>query len=217
MISFLEEDFVFTHKQVSTDHTISELGPGDGISWPQYTITFPKSAQVGVPFDVVYDYAFVIPDEETGSYVDFDEQCAEYRCGKMMFAANVSDNVDIVSDGWEYFNETFDSKMIPMRNFTHYQYDQGFDNTQPHQEIFTFVINDPGDDYRIGEINVTLSLNLDDRLYFYVDDSGNVIFDPMMTKKTFEQSVFASSDDPIYGKCCICNRARTRQAARKTL
>ena len=196
LISFLEEDFVFTHKQVSRDHVISELGPGNGLYWPQYTITFPRSAQVGVPFDVIYDYAFAIPDEETGSYVDFNEQCSEYRCGKMIFYTKVSHNVDVVSDGWEQVNETFDSRMIPMRNFTHYYLYPEFDNTQPLQETFTYVINDPGDAYRIGEINLTMTFNRDDLLYFYVDDSGNVIFDPLMTKKTFEQSAFASSDDP---------------------
>ena len=84
LMSILEKDLVFTNKETNPN-AISELGPGNGIHWPIYKVTYPSTAQVGVPFDVIYDYSFVIPDEETGSYVNNNEQCSETICGKMLF------------------------------------------------------------------------------------------------------------------------------------
>ena len=194
LMSILEKDLVFTSKKTN-QNVFSELGHG-GINWPMYNVTFPRTAQVGIPFDVVYDYSFVIPDEETGDYVNFNEQCSENRCGQVYFSAKVSSFVSVESDNLEYFTDTFDQKMIPMRNYTHYQYHPEFDNTQPLQETFTFVINEPDDVYKIGEINVSIKQNNEDLVYFYVDNSGTVIFDPMLKKETFEQSSFAKSDSP---------------------
>ncbi len=196
LMSILETDLVFTHKEIDSD-IISEAGIFGYIKWPKYEVTFPRTAQVGVPFDVVFDYAFVIPDEETGSYVNFNDQCSENNCGHNRFSAKVSSFVDVKSDKLEYFSKTFDQKMIPMRNYTHYQYHPEFNNTKALQETFTFVINEPSDVYRIGEIHVQIQLHHnDDLVYFYVDKKGTVIFDQMMTQDTFDQSLFARSTAP---------------------
>ena len=197
LMSILETNLVFTNKQINPN-IISELGIFNYyLKWPTYEITFPRTGQIGVPFDVVYDYAYVIPDEETGSYENFNEQCLEDTfCSKQSFSAKVSSFVDVESDNLEYFSETFDQKMIPMRNYTTYDYHPEFDNTRPLQEIFTFVINEPDDVYRIGEINVSIHQNNDDLVYFYVDENGTILFDPMMTQKKFAQSSFATSSVP---------------------
>ena len=196
LMSILETDLVFTNKQINSN-VIYESGLSNPLKWPTYEVTFPRTAQVGVPFNVVYDYAYVIPDEETGSYVDFNEQCLESTfCSKQYFSAKVSSFVDVESNNLEYFSETFDQKMIPMRNYTTYDYHPEFDNTRPLQEIFTFIINEPDDVYRIGEINVSINQDNDDLVYFYVDENGTVIFDPLMVKETFEQSSFAISSAP---------------------
>ena len=195
LMSILEKDLVFTNKETNPN-VISELGHRNGINWPIYKVTYPSTAQVGVPFDVIYDYSFVIPDEETGSYVNNNEQCSENRCGKIFFSAKVSDFVSVTSDNLEYFSSRMDVSMNIFRNFTAYTYHPEFDNTQPLQETFTFVINEPDIDYRIGEINVSIKQNKKDLVYFYVGEDGNIIFDPMMKKETFENSSLAKSTAP---------------------
>ena len=195
LMSILEKDLVFTNKETNPN-AISELGPGNGIHWPIYKVTYPSTAQVGVPFDVIYDYSFVIPDEETGSYVNNNEQCTETICEKRFFSAFVSSFVDIESDNLKLFGNKTDVGMTTLRNYTIYTYHPEYDNTQPLQETFTFVINEPDIDYRIGEINVTIKQNRNDLVYFYVGEDGNIIFDPMMKKETFENSSLAKSTAP---------------------
>lgn len=193
LMSILETDLIFIDKEIDSP-ILTSIGPVK--NWPKYEITFPRTAQVGVPFDVVFDYAFVIPDEETGSYENFNDQCNDYSCSLYYFSAKVSSFVNVTSDNLEYRSETFDPNMIPMRNYTHYNYHPEFDNTRALQEKFTFVINEPNIDYRIGEIHVQIQYyHNDDLVYFYVDENGTVIFDPNMTKDTFEQNAFARSSD----------------------
>ena len=198
LMSILEKDLVFTNKNKETNlNVISELGyDANAIIWPIYNVTYPSTAQVGVPFDVVYDYAFVIPDEETGSYVNFNEQCSEFGCGRMHFAAHVSSYVNATSDNLEHVRDHNGGETIPATNRTTYYSYPEFDNTQPLQETFTFVINEPDIDYRIGEINVNMRFNNNDLVYFYVGEDGNIIFDPMMKKETFENSSLAKSTAP---------------------
>ena len=73
LMSILEKDLIFTNKNKETDlNTLSEIGPfGLPEKWPIYNVTYPRTAQVGVPFNVIYNYSFVIPDEETGSLCEF--------------------------------------------------------------------------------------------------------------------------------------------------
>ena len=139
----------------------------------------------------------MIPDEETGIYVNFNEQCSENDCGQMYFSAKVSSFVSVTSDNLEYARDLIDGKTIPMRNYTMYQHHPEFDNTRPLEETFTFVINELDDAYRIGEIHVKIQLwHNEDLVYFYVGEDGNIIFDPMMKKGTFENSSFAKSGVP---------------------
>ena len=178
LMSILEKDLIFTNKNKETDlNTLSELGTlGLQAKWPIYNVTYPRTAQVGVPFDVIYNYSFVIPDEETGSYVNFNEQCTEYRCGQMLFSAIVSSYVNVTSDNLEYDRDLNGGKTIPMTNRTVYEYHPEFDNTQPLEETFTFVINEPDIDYRIGQIQVQMEFSHnDDLVYFYVGEDGNII------------------------------------------
>ena len=203
LMSILEKDLIFTNKNREADlNTISELGNfGLPAKWPIYNVTYPRTAQVGVPFDVIYNYSFVIPDEETGSYVNFNEQCTEYRCGQMLFSAIVSSYVNVTSDKLEYYRDLNGGKTIPMTNSTLYEYHPEFDNTQPLEETFTFVINEPDIDYRIGKIHVQIQTSHnDDLVYFYVGEDGNIIFNPMLKKEIFEQSSLAKSDVPSVTK-----------------
>ena len=104
LMSILEKDLIFTNKTRETDPNklYSLLSHKVTLEWPIYNVTYPRTAQVGVPFDVIYNYSFVIPDEETGSYVNFNEQCSEYGCGRMLFYAKVSSYVNVTSDNLEY-------------------------------------------------------------------------------------------------------------------
>ena len=199
LMSILEKDLIFTNKNKETDlNTLSEIGPfGLPEKWPIYNVTYPRTAQVGVPFNVIYNYSFVIPDEETGSYVNFNEQCPEDGCGRMLFSAKVSSYVNVTSDNLEYDRDFMGGETIPMTNITIYEYHPEFDNTQPLEETFTFVINEPDIDYRIGQIHVQIQTSHhDDLVYFYVGEDGNIIFDPMLKKEIFEQSSLAKSDVP---------------------
>ena len=203
LMSILEKDLIFTNKNEETDlNTLSELGTfGLPAKWPIYNVTYPRTAQVGVPFNVIYNYSFVIPDEETGSYVNFNEQCPEDGCGRMQFYAEVSSYVNVTSDKLEYYRDLNGGKTIPMTNSTLYEYHPEFDNTQPLEETFTFVINEPDIDYRIGKIHVQIQTSHnDDLVYFYVGEDGNIIFDPMLKKEIFEQSSLAKSDVPSVAK-----------------
>ena len=199
LMSILEKDLIFTNKNKETDlntlHTLGNYGLPE--KWPIYHVTYPRTAQVGVPFDVIYNYSFAIPDEETGSYVNFNEQCSENGCGRMQFSAKVSSYVNVTSDNLEYARDLIGGRTIPMTNITIYEYHPEFDNTQPLEETFTFVINEPDIDYRIGKIHVQIQFSHnDDLVYFYVGEDGNIIFDPMMKKEIFEQSSLAKSDVP---------------------
>ena len=203
LMSILEKDLIFTNKNKETDlNTLSESVPfGLPEKWPIYNVTYPRTAQVGVPFNVIYNYSFAIPDEETGSYVNFNEQCSEYGCGRMHFSATVSSYVNVTSDNLEYDRDLNGGKTIPMTNRTVYEYHPEFDNTQPLEETFTFVINEPDIDYRIGQIHVQIQTSHnDDLVYFYVGEDGNIIFDPMLKKEIFEQSSLAKSDVPSVTK-----------------
>ncbi len=51
LMSILETDLVFTNKKINSD-VISEARIFGYIKWPTYEVTFPGTAQVGVPFDV---------------------------------------------------------------------------------------------------------------------------------------------------------------------
>ena len=198
LMSILEKDLIFTNKNEETDrYTLHTLGNFELYKWPIYNVTYPRTAQVGIPFDVIYNYSFAIPDEETGSYVNFNEQCPEDGCGRMQFSAKVSSYVNVTSDNLEYDRDFMGGKTIPMTNVTIYEYHPEFDNTQPLEETFTFVINEPDIDYRIGQIHVQIQLSHnDDLVYFYVGEDGNIIFDPMLKKEIFEQSSLAKSDVP---------------------
>ena len=203
LMSILEKDLIFTNKNKETDlNTLSEsVHFGLPEKWPIYNVTYPRTAQVGVPFNVIYNYSFAIPDEETGSYVNFNEQCSEYGCGRMHFSATVSSYVNVTSDNLEYDRDLNGGKTIPMTNRTVYEYHPEFDNTQPLEETFTFVINEPDIDYRIGQIHVQIQTSHnDDLVYFYVGEDGNIIFDPMLKKEIFEQSSLAKSDVPSVTK-----------------
>ena len=202
LMSILEKDLIFTNKNEETDlNTLHTLRNFELYKWPIYNVTYPRTAQVGVPFNVIYNYSFAIPDEETGSYVNFNEQCHEDRCGRMHFTAIVSSYVNVTSDNLEYARDLNGGKTIPMTNRTVYEYHPEFDNTQPLEETFTFVINEPDIDYRIGKIHVQIqSSHNDDLVYFYVGEDGNIIFDPMLKKEIFEQSSLAKSDVPSVTK-----------------
>ena len=69
------ENITFTTPEINEGTTFS-LGPK---IWPIYNVTFPGTAQVGVPFDVTFEYTYVIPDEDTGRYTHPEMQCTSWR------------------------------------------------------------------------------------------------------------------------------------------
>ena len=178
-------DIVFTNKYIDYQY-------GGTNVWPKYTMTYPSTAKVGVPFDVIYDYSYVIPDEETGSYEDPEDWCPVETCQRHTFEIFTRSYVDILNEGAEFITSGSDVLHLPVRNSTVYGMDAPFDNTMPLQQTFTFVINEPDIDYRIGVIDISIHSSTDERNYFYVDKKGNIFFDPMM-EYNFTQSRFAGT------------------------
>ena len=183
------ENIIFTNSEIE-DKIFGGLGPGK--DWPKYNVTFPGTAQVGVPFDVVYDYTYVIPDEDTKRYTHPEEQCTDWTCEDDSFTISASTFVDVIKEGKVFrSNTTTADNHLPLRNFTNYDYFPEYDNTKVLSEKFTFVINKPNIDYRIGAIVLDFANDFD-YSYFYVDETGKIFFDENLNKERFSTEKLAS-------------------------
>ena len=183
------EHLVITNTEVE-DKAFSGLGPGH--NWPKFEMTFPGTAQVGVPFDVTYDYAYLVPDEDTGRYTHPEIQCTDWTCEQQKFRIGASDYVDIIKEGKVFLNDHTDIWHLPLRNFTNFEYTPVYDNTKPLQEKFTFVVNEPYENYRMGIISISLSERHDGEIHFYVDETGKIFFDKNLKQERFSSEQFAS-------------------------
>ncbi len=83
-------DITFSNNDIQSGFTTGELGIID--FWPKYTIAYPSTAQVGVPFDVVYDYSYVIPDDSL-PYNSLIDLSAVYDDSTVTLSWTDSDNI----------------------------------------------------------------------------------------------------------------------------
>ena len=181
------ENITFTTPEIKEGTTFS-LGPK---IWPIYNVTFPGTAQVGVPFDVTYEYTYVIPDEDTGRYTHPEMQCTSWRCENDVFSMGGSSYVDVIKEGAVSSGKSSDFKHLPMRNYTGYTYTPEYDNTKPLSEKFTFVVNEPDIDYRIGQLGISFS-ERSDGVKFYVDETGKIFFFDYLKHVEFSPEQFRS-------------------------
>ena len=156
---------------------ISELG--NPFFWPQYTISFPNIAHVGMPFDVILNYAFMLPtidDDEHG--VEFEvwsepeRQCPVEVCEDLFIRIVKQSNVDLLNRP----DYVFDSNHTDTRYFPRISSELGYvhpayNNTYSQQEIFQFVINKPTINYNYGQIEVSYPQSGDDVIHYYIDSN----------------------------------------------
>ncbi len=155
---------------------ISEIG--GGYYWPKFNMTFPEQVKIGNPFDVVLDYTYVIPDEDTGSYTDPEEICtSDYYCKQQKIWIGIPTYVDYLNDDTIHESTTSDPRHTPIRTWNLYSIDPPFDNTKPLQETFTFVINKPDIDYPYGFIDISFHGSREAIFYFNAAQDGIVYFD----------------------------------------
>jgi len=155
---------------------LSSLGPGS-YYWPKLNMTFPEQVKIGQPFDVVMDYTYVIPDEDTGNYADPEEICPADYCERKKIWLSIPTYVDYLNDDAIHVKEYSDRTLTPIRTWNAYNIDPPFDNTKPLQEIFTFVVNKPDIDYRYGIIDISFNGDRPAVFYFNAAQNGIVYFD----------------------------------------
>ena len=78
-----------------------------------------------------------------------------------------------------------------MRNYTGYTYTPEYDNTKPLSEKFTFVVNEPDIDYRIGQLGISFA-ERSDGVKFYVDETGKIFFFDYLKHVEFSPEQFRS-------------------------
>ena len=188
---------------------ISELGVY--AYWPKYSITFPENVRVGEKFEVVFDYRYITPNAE-GSYENFEERCEHPSCEDDSFVIGVPTYVDFSHAQAEVLGlNSTDARYIPHRIYNVYEVEPPYDNTQPLQERFKFVINEPDIPYRHGEIYATMHAQPGDKIYFYVGNDGIVRLDNKfieLTGETLRNSV--KLQKPPLGSVTLEERQQNR-------
>ncbi len=177
---------ITTGNMNNTYDGIYELGPMADF-WPQYSLTFPEQVIVGEQFEVVLDYTFVIPSEEEDDdgveFLDYEdpekvcsEGCLEYWISTdSKFHIGRNAYVDLLNDtDYVLHGIANDTRYLPIRAFEHGTMLPLFNNTQPHQKTFTFVINEPDTEYPFGEIRIDFSGDGGGWIYFYVEPGNTV-------------------------------------------
>ncbi len=140
--------------------------------WPKYTIEFPIQVMVGEQFNVVYNYAYVIPDDE-GSYEEYEYICERDYCqdDKLYFSA--PDYVTIHNNDLVDYGVGTNTMYLPFQTYQGGFIENIYDASGPQKKTFTLAINEPNTGYRYGKIMVTMNSG-DDTIYFHVDKNGNV-------------------------------------------
>jgi len=157
------------------NNVISELG--NSFYWPKFNMTFPEQVKIGESFDVVLDYTYVIPDEDTRNYADPEEICPPVYCERQNIWIVIPTYVDYLNDDRIYESTPSDPRHTPIRTWNLYSLDPPFDNTKPLQETFTFVINKPDIDYPYGFIDISFHGSREAIFYFNAAQDGIVYFD----------------------------------------
>ena len=145
--------------------------------WPKINMTFPEQVRIGEPFDVVMDYTYILPDEDTRNYDDPEEQCMAEMCERRNIWVTMPTFVNYLNEDAIHESTTDDPRHLPVRINHSYSIDPPFDNTKPLQEIFTFVINEPDIDYRYGAIDISFNADRPAEFYFHAAPNGVVYFD----------------------------------------
>ena len=166
---------------------ISELGSGS-YYWPKFNMIFPEQVKIGEPFDVVLDYTYVIPDEDTGNYADPEEICTPDYCERQNIWISIPTYVDYLNDDAIHEGTTNDPRQTPIRTWNSYSIDPPFDNTKSLQETFTFVVNQPDIDYQYGFIDISFHGSMEAIFYFNAAQNGIVYFDSEVMESLGEDS-----------------------------
>ena len=146
--------------------------------WPKLNMTFPEQVRIGEPFDVVMDYTYILPDEDTRNYDDPEEQCMAESCERKIIWIVIPTYIEYLGADDAVVEGTFEDFLhLPVRTEITYSIDPPFDNTKPLQEIFTFVINEPDIDYRYGTIDISFNGDRPAVFYFHAAPNGVVYFD----------------------------------------
>ena len=197
--SISTEKITFSNHDSQYSTTVSEIGR-DPFYWPKFNMTFPEQVKISESFDVVLDYTYVIPDEDTRSYDDPEEQCTSvHYCEQQDIWIIVPDYVDYINDDAIFENVFNDTKHLPTRTWNAYSIDPPYDNTKPLQETFTFVINQPTIDYRYGEIDISFNGDKTGLFYFNAAQNGIAYLDdkPM---QSLGEGPGQLQDVPIYSE-----------------
>lgn len=79
-IPYTDAQFITLTNPTRTDQNVMYELWNNPLDWPRYNMTFPTRAIIGEPIEIVVDYAYLIPDEDTGRYTHPEHQCSPDNC-----------------------------------------------------------------------------------------------------------------------------------------
>ncbi len=175
-IPYTDAQFITMTNPPRTDQGFMYEWGYDPFDWPRYNMTFPTRATIGEPIDIVVDYAYLIPDEDTERYTHPEYECAPEFCERNhRFWVGAQTYVDIENrSDWVPKPNNTDYTHVPNRTYHSYMVTPAYDNTRNLQETFTFTINEPDIDYRYGGLYVDFHPNHDTTVYYFVDYNGTI-------------------------------------------
>ena len=159
-----------TATNIGVKPLISELGNPLQSVFPKYNFKIPTTANVGEEFTVKYFYGF----EDS----KLDTKCQEDKCGDMilhvLFDGNVSvDRTDyddkVIHSVDRYANVEFERTVLFFEDIYHNE--ETF-----KEESFTFVIQEPKNNYYSGSIKFIVEGGSDVHADYYIDPKGVIHF-----------------------------------------
>ena len=173
--------------------------------WPKTSIEIPSIVQVGVPFDVTYNWTYVLKNDQ-GEILNmlFEEENNECTSNQLLITKPYF--VDIKNENFVVFDERTDWKYIPAKIYQTGTIDDfEFDNTESHSEIISMVIQDPeyGNTYgyfEFGANNQFTSANIIfDGDYATIRDAKEIVlsFDSLTSKIPDDEKIFNATTSQI--------------------
>ena len=170
------------------------LDPDDEAFWPQYMMEFPHSAPGNEPFEIPYNYTYVIPGEG-GDYGNPMYQCQPEQCRGQHLEIQTSSFVSLLNKDADLILQATDSTGAQPRHYNVYRMELPFDNTKPMQVMLEFM----GSPYTYKPS----TYNTIGMIYPRVHDTGDamyvnsevvfLLFDPALGSGTPDQAWYAST------------------------
>ena len=180
--------------------TITNIGqgldPSDEAFWPQYTMEFKYATSGYHPFELPYNYTYVVPGEG-GDYGNPIHQCPPEQCEGQHLEIQTSSFVTLLNKEADFILQATDpADGISPRHYNVYRMELPFDNTKPMQVMLEFMVSmplnhEPFTNYHIGMIYPRVH-DTGDAMYLHMLAQRNLVaFDPVLGSGKFDQAWYA--------------------------